>query len=134
MQFREGNPPSSVLPQVLFHHPRLQGLDVDSPPPLAVVMMMTGEDGDEGVLKLLDRAFEHDARVSLRQDFDRYFVQLARLLQYVTEHDEFLKRLEDHKITLPASVQGWDVLRKSGLSKEQRQLVVTQPLTSPKPR
>ena len=48
------------------------------------------------------------------------------LLAYCTEHDELLKRLDRHKVTLPTKVQGWLLLRRAGLSKEQRQLVTTQ--------
>ena len=48
------------------------------------------------------------------------------LLAYCTEHEELIKRLDRHKVTLPATVQGWLILRRAGLSKEQRQLVTTQ--------
>ena len=83
------------------------------------------------LLKLLDAAFEYDSRVQLPADFDRYFVSLQRkpgqtLLQYVTEHDECLRRLSDHKIDLPKAVQGWHLLRKAGLTREQKQLIMTQ--------
>jgi len=83
------------------------------------------------LLKLLDAAFEYDSRVQLPADFDRYFVSLQRkpgqtLLQYVTEHDECLRRLSDHKIDLPKVVQGWHLLRKAGLTREQKQLIMTQ--------
>ena len=83
------------------------------------------------LLKLLDAAFEYDSRVQLPADFDRYFVHLQRrsgqsLLQYVTEHDECLRRLSDHKIDLPKAMQGWHLLRKAGLTREQKQLIMTQ--------
>ena len=83
------------------------------------------------LLKLLDAAFEYDSRVQLPADFDRYFVSLQRkpgqtLLQYVTEHDECLRRLSDHKIDLRKAVQGWHLLRKAGLTREQKQLIMTQ--------
>ena len=83
------------------------------------------------ILTILDKAFEYDKRVQLPADFDRYFVTLQRqpgqtLLQYCTQHDEFLRKLEDHKVTLPGPVQGWHLLRKAGLTREQRQLITTQ--------
>lgn len=83
------------------------------------------------ILKILDQAFEYDNRVTLPNDFDRYFAGLGRrpgqtILQYVTEHDELHRRLEEHKATLPNSVQGWHLLRRAGLSREQRQLITTQ--------
>ena len=89
------------------------------------------EDHFNRLLKLLDAAFEYDSRVQLAADFDRYFVTLQRrpgqtLLQYVTEHDECLRRLSDHKIDLPKAVQGWHLLRKAGLTREQKQLIMIQ--------
>ena len=89
------------------------------------------EEHFDKLLKLLDTAFEYDNRVQLPADFDRYFVSLQRrpgqtLLQYVTEHDECLRRLSDHKIDLPRAVQGWHLLRKAGLTREQKQLIMTQ--------
>ena len=82
------------------------------------------------ILKKLDAAFQYDSRVQLPNDFDSYFnLQRApgqTLLQYVTTHDELYRRICDHSITLPGAVQGWHLLRRAGLSKDQRQLVLTQ--------
>ena len=86
------------------------------------------------LLKLLDKAFEYDNRVQLPGDFDKYFSGFQRhsgqtLLDYCTQHDELYNRLADHKVTLPTQVQGWHLLRRAGLTREQRQLVLTQALT-----
>ena len=83
------------------------------------------------VLKILDAAFQYDDRVQLPSDFETYFMRFQRrsgqtLLAYCTEHEELIKRLDRHKVTLPTTVQGWLILRRAGLSKEQRQLVTTQ--------
>ena len=83
------------------------------------------------VLKILDAAFQYDDRVQLPSDFEAYFMRFQRrggqtLLAYCTEHEELIKRLDRHKVTLPSTVQGWLILRRAGLSKEQRQLVTTQ--------
>eukprot|EP00435_Cladocopium_sp_Y103_P052050 s2315_g16.t1 len=83
------------------------------------------------ILKILDKAFEYDASVQLPNDFDRYFSQFQRrpgqsLLDYTTEHDHLYNKLGDHGVTLPTKVQGWYLLRKAGLTREQRQLVITQ--------
>eukprot|EP00435_Cladocopium_sp_Y103_P061816 s209_g23.t1 len=83
------------------------------------------------ILKLLDKAFEYDNRVQLPGDIDRYFSNFQRtsgqtLLDYCTMHDELYNRLADHKVTLPGQVQGWHLLRRAGLTKEQKQLVLTQ--------
>ena len=83
------------------------------------------------LLKMLDKAFEYDNRVQLPGDFDKYFSGFQRhsgqtLLDYCTQHDELYNRLADHKVTLPGQVQGWHLLRRAGLTREQRQLVLTQ--------
>ena len=73
----------------------------------------------------LDKAFEYDNRVQLPGDFDKYFSGFQRhsgqtLLDYCTLHDELYNRLADHKVTLPNQVQGWHLLRRAGLTREQR--------------
>ena len=82
------------------------------------------------ILKKLDSAFQYDARVQLPSDFDNYFNMQRTpgqtLLQYTTTHDELYRRIGDHNINLPVAVQGWHLLRRANLSKEQRQLVMTQ--------
>ena len=77
------------------------------------------------LMKLLDKAFEYDNRVQLPGDFDKYFSGFQRhsgqtLLDYCTLHDELYNRLADHKVTLPNQVQGWHLLRRAGVTREQR--------------
>ena len=79
------------------------------------------------LLKLLDDHFQYDDRVQLPADFDGYF-GLSRklnqtLLSFVSDHDECHRKLEKHNVSLPDAVQGWYLLRKANLTKEQRQLV-----------
>ena len=76
---------------------------------------------------MLDSAFQYDSKVEMPSDFSSYFEASGRrsgqtLLQFITDHDECLRRLE----TLPAEVQGWHLLAKSNITKEQRQMVMTQ--------
>ena len=64
------------------------------------------------------------------QDFDNYF-NLNRkpgtsLLSYCTEHDEKYRKVAEHGIKLPDQVQGWLLLRRANLTKEQYQLVLSQ--------
>ena len=87
-------------------------------------------DAFKEVLAILDKAFQYDARVQLPSDFDGYFSHLSRrpgqtLLQYVTEHDEKLRKVEAHGIQLPPEVQGWMLLKRANVTKEQRQLILT---------
>jgi len=60
-------------------------------------------------------------------NFDGY-IGLSRragqtLLSFVTEHDELNRRLEKHNVALPDAVQGWHLLRKANLTREQKQLI-----------
>ena len=82
------------------------------------------------VLARLDSAFKYDSRVELPQNFENYFINLSRkpgqsLLQFCTEHDEKIRKLEQHDIKLPSEVQGWLMLRRANLSREQRQLLLS---------
>ena len=82
------------------------------------------------VISMLDTAFQYDTRVRMPQDFDAYFNLSRRpgtsLLSFVTEHDEKLRKITEHGIKLPDQVQGWLLLRRANLTKEQNQLVLTQ--------
>ncbi len=79
------------------------------------------------ILATLDKHFQYDSRVQLPGDFENYFNLNRRhgqtLLSYVTDHDEMLKKLNNHGIELPAPVQGWHLLKRAGITREQRQLV-----------
>ena len=83
------------------------------------------------ILSLLDAAFQYDSKVEMPSDFAAYFEGQGRrsgqsLLQFVTDHDDRLRRVEKHGVKLPAEVQGWHLLSKSNISKEQKQMVMTQ--------
>ena len=84
----------------------------------------------DDVISILDAAFRYDARVRMPQDFDAYFNLSRRpgttLLNFVTEHDEKLRKLAEHGVKLPDQMQGWILLRRANLTKEQRQLVLSQ--------
>ena len=82
----------------------------------------------ELILKTLDRHYAYDERVQLPSDFEGYFTLLSRkngqtLLSFVSEHDAALRKLQAHQIDLPKPVQGWHLLRRANLTREQRQLV-----------
>ena len=83
------------------------------------------------ILATLDKSLQYDDKVELPADFSAYFERLSRrpgqtLLQFITEHDEYLRRIQKHGVDLPSSVQGWRLLSKANLSREQRQLIMTQ--------
>lgn len=85
------------------------------------------------LLKKLDATFQYDSCVHLPNGFDNSF-NMSRpagqaLLQHVTTHDELYRKIGEHSVTLPMSVQGgWHMLRRSNLTKDQHQLVMTRPL------
>ena len=80
------------------------------------------------IIEVLDRNFAYDARVQLPTDFEGYFNLLQRppgqtLLMYVNDHEEAYRKLLQHKVELPSSVQGWHLLRRAALTREQRQMI-----------
>ena len=87
------------------------------------------DDAFEKMLEVLDGNFAYDQRMQLPNDFENYFSLLQRapgqtLLTFINEHKEAYRRLLQHKVALPDSVQGWHLLRRCALSKEQRQLIM----------
>ena len=83
------------------------------------------------ILKILDGSFQYDANVEMPADFSSYFEHLARkpgqtLLNYVTDHDDRLKQIEKHGVRLPTQIQGWFLLTKAALTREQKQMIMTQ--------
>eukprot|EP00435_Cladocopium_sp_Y103_P035039 s1888_g9.t1 len=92
------------------------------------IPLFSGQPSEYKELKILDKAFEYDSTVQLPSDFDKYFSGLQRrpgqtLLDYTREHDHLYN---NHGVTLPSKVQGWHLLRRAGLTREQRQLITTQ--------
>ena len=85
----------------------------------------------EEILKTLDASFQYDANVEMPADFASYFEHLSRkpgqtLLNFVTDHDDRLKQIEKHGVKLPSQIQGWFLLAKAALTREQRQMIMTQ--------
>ena len=92
------------------------------------------EDAEHGfsrVLQILDKTFKYDDRVEQPRAFEKFFYQCNRrpgqtLMSYCSEHREFQREVEKHGIKIPSEITGWLLLRRSGLSQEQRQLVMSQ--------
>ena len=86
------------------------------------------ESSFDRIMATLDANFQYDARVQLPSDFEGYFNLLQRtsgqtLLMFVADHEEAYRKLQHHKVELPASVPSWHLLRRASISKEQRQMV-----------
>ena len=90
------------------------------------------EDALDKVFARLDSAFKPDLMTELPDDFEAFFVKLQRkagqtLQEYQTEFGRVERRLRaSHQVELPEKVKAWWFLRRSGVSREQRQMVMTQ--------
>ena len=80
----------------------------------------------------LDAAFKFEPLTELPNDFEAFFVKLQRkagqtLQDYAQDFQYAERKLKSsHSIDLPEKVRAWWYLRRSGVTKEQRQLVMTQ--------
>lgn len=93
---------------------------------------LSAPDAYDKVFGRLDATFKYEPITELPSDFESFFIGLQRrggqtVQDYQTEFMRVERRLTNtHKIQLPEKVRAWWFLRRSGLSKEQRQLVLTQ--------
>lgn len=84
------------------------------------------------VFQRLGNVFQYETMTELPADFEAFFVKLQRRVgqtvqEYQAEFDHVERRLISvHEIQLPEKIRAWWFLRRSGLTKEQRQLVLTQ--------
>ena len=92
---------------------------------------MSGDDAYELLFQRLDRGFRFDPLTELPDDFEQYFVKLQRkpqqtLQDYMNDYTRCERRLKvTHHVDLPEKVGAWWFLRRSGITKEQRQLILT---------
>lgn len=89
------------------------------------------DNGFQKVFDRLDKAFQFDPLTELPSDFEKFFISLSRrtgqtLQDYTQEFTHAERRLRTiHKVDLPEKVKAWYFLRRSGLSKEQRLMVLS---------
>jgi hypothetical protein len=90
---------------------------------------------DEGAFDLilaeLDATFRYNEDVEMPRAFEKFFYGTARkpeqtLLSYVADHREALGEVEKHGVQISDKVSGWILLRRSGLTHEQKQLILSQ--------
>ena len=48
---------------------------------------------------------------------------VKRSCSFVADHEEAYRKLQQHKVQLPSSVQGWHLLRRASLTREQRRMI-----------
>ena len=83
------------------------------------------------ILEELDKTFQYDdqVQVEMPRAFEKFFYDgLSRrdgqtLINYVADHREYLMEVERHGVNIPEKVAGWLLLRRAGLTMEQKQLV-----------
>ena len=86
------------------------------------------EHGFDMILEELDKTFKYDDQVEMPRAFETFFYRTQRresqtLINYVADHREALQELEKHGVKIPEKVSGWLLLRRSGSSAEQKQLI-----------
>ncbi|CAE6924520.1 GIP [Symbiodinium sp. CCMP2592] len=93
--------------------------------------VLQGEQGYQTVFDRLDKGFKYDPLTELPEDFENFFVRLHRkgtqtLQDYSTDFSRAERQLRvTHAVNLPEKVKAWWYLRKAGLSRDQRQLILT---------
>ena len=92
---------------------------------------LAAENSFEAVFARLDSGFRYDPLTELPDDFETFFVKLQRrggqtLQDYMTDFTKAERRLKNsHNVDLPEKVKAWWFLRRSGITKEQRQMILT---------
>ena len=95
------------------------------------LQQMEAADAYEKLFERLDKGFRYDPLTELPDDLEQYFVRLQRkssqtLQEYMNDYTRAERKLEvTHKVKLPEKVRAWWFLRKSGITQQQRQLILT---------
>ena len=92
---------------------------------------LQGDGGYDAVFERLDHGFRYEPLTELPEDFETFFVKLTRkanqtLQEYAADFSRAERQLRvTHSVELPQKVLAWWFLRRSGIGREQRQLVLT---------
>ena len=91
---------------------------------------LEAEDGWKKILERLDAVFKYDALTELPYDFETFFFHTYRkknqtVQEYCADFERQLRKLDQHGVALPDKVIGWFFLRRAGLRREQRQMVMS---------
>ena len=93
--------------------------------------LIESEIGFDDTIALLDRSFKYNDRVECPKAIDRFFYQLSRkpeqtLMNFVTEFRDARQEIEKHGIDLPEEIRAYTLLKRAGLSQEQKQMILTK--------
>ena len=85
----------------------------------------------EKMMQILDASFQYDERTQLPRELENFFTKLSRdrnetILTFSTRFQRSLNRLVELDLVLPDAAVAWLFLRKSGLSSEQRSIILSQ--------
>jgi hypothetical protein len=88
------------------------------------------ETGLKTILERLDKQWQYDEKIEMPEAFEKYFCKTSRqqgqtMLTYCTEAAQALRDLTKYQIVIPDEVANWLLMRRAGLTREQRQLVQT---------
>ena len=83
------------------------------------------------IFKELDAAFRYDKRTELPNAFEDFFFKGGRrpresLLEYFTRVQKITRNVKEHGIEMPDEVQGWLLLRRAGLKREDRLMIMSR--------
>jgi len=83
------------------------------------------------IFKELDAAFRYDKRTELPNAFEDFFFKGGRrprepLLEYFARVRKITRNVKEHGIEMPDEVQGWLLLRRAGLKREDRLMIMSR--------
>ena len=80
------------------------------------------------LFQLMDTQFRYDERVEAPTEFESLFEKTWRvkdqtLISFCSMMEQKLRKIAELKVVLPEALKGWLLLRRCGLSREQRTLI-----------
>lgn len=92
---------------------------------------LESSDALKKILSILDGRFQYDKSTELPDTFEEYFYRGNRkpretLFDFIQRTRQATAKVAEHNVKLPEEVQGWLLLRRAGLSEDQKTLVTTQ--------
>ena len=83
------------------------------------------------IFKELDAAFRYDKKTEMPNSFENFFFKGGRrpresLLEYFTRVQKLTRSVKEHGIELPDEIQGWLLLRRAGLKKDDRLMIMSR--------
>ena len=85
----------------------------------------------DALITKMDSLFRYNEDVEMPRAFEKFFYGLNRrpdqtLMAYVADHRQALHEVEKPGVQISDKVSGWILLRRSGLTAEQKQLIQSQ--------